>query len=195
MPLRLGKAAKATAFNERALQHDDDGDQDAALRDYIAAARAHPQWAVPWFNAGLIHKYRGHWAASLDANAEAVRRDAQHAGAVWNLGIAATALGDWATARKAWRLYGIDVPEGDGPIDFPIGPVPLRLHGTMGSEIVWADRIDPARAVLRGLPTPASGFAQGDTVLHDGAANGHVRNDAGRDVPVFDALQLLARYA
>jgi hypothetical protein len=32
----------------------------------------------------------------------------------WNLGIAATVLRDWATARDSWSGYGIDLPAGDG---------------------------------------------------------------------------------
>ncbi|MGJ7524706.1 tetratricopeptide repeat protein [Variovorax sp. GB1P17] len=191
MPLRLGKAGKATALNELGRQRDEDGDQDGALHAYLQAGQAHPQWAVPWFNAGLIHKYRGDWAASLAANAEAVRRDPGNEGALWNLGIAATALGDWATARRAWQRYGIGVPDGDGPVDFFIGLTPIRVHGDEASEVVWSDRIDPARAILRNVPTPASGHRYGDLVLHDGAANGY-RLRGEREVPVFDALELIA---
>jgi tetratricopeptide (TPR) repeat protein len=191
MPLRLGKAGKATALNELGRQRDEDGDQDGALQAYLRAGKAHPHWAVPWFNAGLIHKYRGDWAASLAANAEAVRRDPGNEGALWNLGIAATALGDWSTARRAWQRYGIGVPDGDGPVEFFVGLTPIRVHGDEASEVVWSDRIDPARAILRNVPTPACGHRYGDLVLHDGAANGY-RLRGEREVPVFDALELIA---
>ncbi|CAA2106619.1 tetratricopeptide repeat protein [Variovorax paradoxus] len=191
MPIRFGKAGKATALNELGRQRDDDGDQDGALEAYARASAVHPYWAVPWYNAGLIHKYRGDWAASLQANARAVECDPQNQGAIWNLGIAATALGDWATARRAWRQYGIGVPDGDGPVDYFVGLTPIRVHGGEASEVVWADRIDPARAILRNVPTPASGHRYGDLVLHDGAANGY-RQRGDREVPVFDALELIA---
>jgi tetratricopeptide (TPR) repeat protein len=191
MPLRLGKAGKATALNELGRQRDEEGDQDGALQAYLQAGQAHPQWAVPWFNAGLIHKYRGDWAASLATNAEAVRRDPGNEGALWNLGIAATALGDWPTARRAWQRYGIGVPDGDGPVEFFVGLTPIRVHGDEASEVIWSDRIDPARAILRNVPTPACGHRYGDLVLHDGAANGY-RLRGEREVPVFDALELIA---
>lgn len=191
MPIRLGKAGKATAFNELGRRRDDEGDQDGALQAYAQASAVHPYWAAPWYNAGLIHKYRGEWAASLQANARAVQCEPGNQGAIWNLGIAATALGDWATARRAWRQYGIGIPDGEGPIDFFVGLTPIRVHGDEASEVVWADRIDPARAILRSVPTPASGHRFGDLVLHDGAANGY-RMRGEREVPVFDALELIA---
>lgn len=191
MPIRIGKAGKANALNELGRQRDDDGDQDGALQAYAQASAVHPHWAAPWYNAGLIHKYRGEWAASLQANARAVQCEPGNEGAIWNLGIAATALGDWATARRAWRQYGIGVPEGEGPIDYFVGLTPIRVHGDGGTEVVWADRIDPARAILRNVPTPACGHRYGDLVLHDGAANGY-RLRGEREVPVFDALELIA---
>ncbi|KIQ25225.1 hypothetical protein RT97_24380 [Variovorax paradoxus] len=191
MPIRIGKAGKATAFNELGRRRDEEGDQDGALEAYAQASAIHPGWSVPWYNTGLIHKYRGEWAASLEANARAVQCEPGNEGALWNLGIAATALGDWTTARRAWQQYGIQVPEGEGPIDFFIGLTPIRVHGDEASEVVWSDRIDPARAILRNVPSAACGHRFGDLVLHDGAANGY-RKHGDREVPVFDALELIA---
>jgi tetratricopeptide (TPR) repeat protein len=191
MPIRLGKAGKATAYNELGRRRDDEGDQDGALEAYARASAIHPGWAVPWYNTGLIHKYRGEWAASLQANARAVQCEPGNEGALWNLGIAATALGDWATARRAWRQYGIGIPDGEGPVDYFVGLTPIRVHGDEGTEVVWADRIDPARAILRNVPTPACGHRYGDLVLHDGAPNGY-RLRGEQEVAVFDALELIA---
>jgi tetratricopeptide (TPR) repeat protein len=169
-------------------RRDDEGDQDGALEAYAQASAIHPGWAVPWYNTGLIHKYRGEWAASLQANARAVQCEPGNEGALWNLGIAATALGDWTTARRAWRQYGIGIPEGEGPVDYFVGLTPIRVHGDEGTEVVWADRIDPARAILRNVPTPACGHRYGDLVLHDGAPNGY-RLRGEREMAVFDALE------
>ena len=194
MPIRIGKAGKAgkaTALNELGRRRDDEGDQDGALEAYAQASAIHPGWSVPWYNAGLIHKYRGEWTASLQANARAVQCEPGNEGALWNLGIAATALGDWTTARRAWRQYGIDIPEGEGPVDYFVGLTPIRVHGDEGTEVVWADRIDPARAILRNVPTPACGHRYGDLVLHDGAPNGY-RTLRGQERAVFDELDVLA---
>jgi hypothetical protein len=75
-------------------------------------------------------------------------------GEAWNLGIAATALGDWATARRAWTAFGVTLPAGpaDQPIDGDFGITPIRLNPdprfaepefTIGgvryrTEVVWA---------------------------------------------------------
>jgi hypothetical protein len=95
-------------------------------------------------------------------------------------------------ARDAWRGFGIDVPSGDGPIDMPCGYGPIRLHPKGDAEVVWAYRIDPARAVLASIPFPESEHGWKDVVLNDGAPTGY-RQYRGKEVPVFDALQRLER--
>lgn len=161
-----------------------------AERAYREAAAAAPSWATPWYNLGLMQKYRSEWRSSFDCNLRAVQLDESSEAAWWNLGIAATALDEWQTARRAWRACGIDIPDGDGPLDLDFGLVPIRLNGTGDSEVVWARRLDPARATLLSIPLPGSGHRWNDVVLHDGAANGY-RKLRGRDVPVFDELTIL----
>lgn len=95
-------------------------------------------------------------------------------------------------ARHAWTNYGIQVPEGDGPLHMNLGLIPLRLNPEGAAEVVWAERIDPARAYLLSVPLPGSGFRHGDTLLHDGYPAGQ-RLDKGQLVPVFNALQLLVK--
>ena len=145
---------------------------------------------MPFYNAGLIHKYAGSWELSLHQNQHAVERDTSDTDAWWNLGIAATALGRWDVARRAWRSAGIEVPDGTGPIDFPCGRTPVRLNPATDGEVVWCDRLDPVRALIRNIPLPESGFRFHDIVLHDGAANGY-RKLGDRECPVFDCLSLL----
>jgi hypothetical protein len=167
------------------------GSLSAARATYAAASSLAPGWPVPWFNRGLIAKFERRWADCRAFNLRASELDPNSPPAWWNLGIAATALGDWETARTAWSRYGIDVPEGSGPLDMALGAVPIRVSPLEHPEVVWCDRLDPARAVIRSVPTPESGRGVGDTVLHDGEPKGS-RRLSGRDVPVFDELQLLA---
>lgn len=47
-----------------------------------------------------------------------------------NLGIAATALSRWDVARRAWRNYGLDVPDADSPIGGNFGNGPVRINPT-----------------------------------------------------------------
>jgi hypothetical protein len=126
----------------------------------------------------------------------------------WNLGIAATALGDWATARRAWTAFGVTVPEGaaDEPINGNFGAAPIRLNPEprfaeppllldgqqYQPEVVWATRLCPARARIDNVPLPDSGHRHGDVVLHDGDPVGERRyGDSVRSV--FNEIALLER--
>ena len=64
--------------------------------------------------------------------------------------------------------------------------VPIRCN----EEVLWCQRIDPARAIILSVPFPESERRYRDLVLHDGAPNGS-RWYRGEEVPVFDELELL----
>lgn len=82
------------------------------------------------------------------------------------------------------------MPEGAGPIDMNLGLVPIRVSPASNPEVLWCRRLDPARALIRSVPMAESGRGYGDLVLHDGEPKG-TRSVQGREVPVFDELQLL----
>ena len=154
---------------------------------YHAHLERKPRDAAIWFDLGLAHKILHEWEDCARANGRALEiRNRRGDPAWWNLGIAATGMRDWATARRAWRGYGIDrIREGDGPIEDDFGQTPVRLpHG----EVVWGKRIDPARVKIENIPFPESGYRWGDVVLHDGAPNGE-RLVHGRTYSVFDVLE------
>jgi tetratricopeptide (TPR) repeat protein len=181
---------RAAQLNEQGLELDRAGRAAEAEAAYRRAIEADPSWAVPHYNLGLLCKYAGRWAESLDASRRALELDASDAAAAWNLGIAATALGEWAIARQAWERCGIELPPGAGPIQADFGPVPIRLDPDGRGEVVWARRIDPARARIVSVPLPESGHRYSDLLLHDGAAVGE-RRLGERAVPVFNALARL----
>lgn len=142
---------------------------------------------------GLAHKYRRDWASSLAANLRSIARsDEKNEAAIWNAAIAATAMGDWEQARRLWTDYGITLPAGAGPIEGRFGVCCIRLNPWADGETVYAQRIDPARAVLLNVPLPDSGYRWGDIVLNDGARTGERQYGQGV-VPVLNALQLLER--
>lgn len=141
-----------------------------------------------WYNAALAHKFLRNWAKAYDLGREAAARSTPGSEdpAFWNLGIAATIVEDWTTARHAWSGYGLDVPDGEGEIEADFGTTPIRLSG---GEVVWARRLCPTRARVLNVPTPGSGRRFGEVVVHDGAPNGE-RTVDGRTYPVFDELLL-----
>ncbi len=144
---------------------------------------------------GLAHKYLGEWSDSLQHNlrARALKGEFEESLA-WNAGIAATGLGDWAEARRQWKQCGIDIPDGEGPIERDLGVVSIRLNPWGNGETVWARRIDVVRARLLNVPLPESGHRLFDIVLHDGASTGRRRTgDGDRTAPVFNALDTLAQ--
>ena len=108
----------------------------------------------------------------------------------WNAGIAATALGDWPRARRAWAAYGITLPPGDGPLDMGLGPTPIRVAVASEPEVVWCDRIDPCRARIASVPFPESRRRHRDLLLHDGEPRGK-RRLGERNLSVFDELVVL----
>lgn len=181
---------RASKLHSQAQQLHGEGREDEAIARYQQAVALDPEKSESHYNLGLIYKYRGDWARSFDYNREASTLAPEDEAANWNLGIAATALGDWAVARRAWRQCGVELPEGEGPIQGDLGLTPVRLNPEGDGEVVWARRIDPARARICNVPLPESGFGEGDIVLHDGAAEGF-RRLGEREVPVFNVLTLL----
>ena len=164
-------------------------DDDEALRLYHEALRLDPERPSTLYNIGLIHKYRGEWAESREFNRRSVELRPDDEAANWNLAIAATALGDWRTARSVWHRLGMGIDEGDTAIDANFGLTPVRLNPEGNAEVVWARRICPVRARIESIPFPDSGYRRGDVVLHDGAGTGSRMLD-GRARPVFNVFLL-----
>jgi tetratricopeptide (TPR) repeat protein len=176
---------------EQGLSLEQDGDVAGAEEAYRAATARRPDWSVPYYNLGLLCKYQGRWPESLAFNRLATERAPDDRDAWWNLGIAATALAEWGEARRAWSACGLEPPPGSGPPNYGFGAAPIRLDPTGDAEVVWADRLDPARATIVSIPLPTSARNHGDVVLTDGAADGY-RVVEGRQYPVLNVLAVLS---
>jgi tetratricopeptide (TPR) repeat protein len=179
------------ALHDEAYEAMDRGELDQASRLFEALLEHDPGNPGYHYMRGLAHKYQMDWATSLHHNLQAIEledenNEAQH----WNAAIAATALGEWAQARKLWTACGIRLPDGEGPIDADFGVAVVRLNPWHGGETVFMRRIDPVRGRLLNVPLPESGHRFGDIVLHDGARTGG-RLDGEHEVPVFNELQRL----
>ncbi|HEX5084750.1 MAG TPA: tetratricopeptide repeat protein [Blastocatellia bacterium] len=181
----------AIRHNDQAVKLKERGLIAEAVKYYQKAIKLWPAWATPWYNLGLLRKEQRNWQESMRCNQNAVAVDPSEPEAWWNLGIAATALEDWAEARRAWKGFGIEIPEGEGPIEMELGLTPIRINPFDEAEVVWCRRIDPARAIIDCVPLPQSDHRFGDLLLHDGAPNGF-RKVGENEVPVFDEIQLIA---
>jgi tetratricopeptide (TPR) repeat protein len=181
----------AHRLHERGVALGREGRSEEAIAVYLQAIAKDPLRANSHYNIGLIHKYRGEWRQSFAFNHRANELDSADEAARWNLAIAATALRDWAMARRMWAEQGIELA-GAGPIESDFGMTPVRLHPDGNGEVVWARRIDPVRARIDNIPFPDSGFHYHDVVLHDGAPVGS-RTHGDRKYSVFNVLELFER--
>lgn len=121
------KAARSKAANERGRMLAHEGRHDEALAAYREAVELDAENSHAWFNMALVHKYDRAWEEAVRCGQRAAQLVTDDYPTWWNLGIAATALGDWSLARKAWRRCGIDIPDGEGEIEpLALGLVPIR---------------------------------------------------------------------
>lgn len=208
LPRSKGECSPKRVWGEW-MAADEAGDTVSAVALADELLTLDPDSSFSWFHAGLLSKALGRWQESAYRNANAVelytRKDAKafdgESAAARNLGIAATALGDWEQARAAWRAYGIEVDDGNGPIDDNFGLCPIRINpepaiphqivpNLGATAVVWCQRRSPAHGVIASVPLPESGHRFGNVVLHDGQPRGSRMVD-GREVPVFDELARL----
>ena len=180
---------KAKELLVLAKELESEGKIDDTIKVYEHIIEIDPTWVVAPYNLGFIYKYKCHWELSLHYNLMALHNAPSDQPSIWNAGIAATALSKWLDARAAWKRFGINLPDDpqDAELRMNIGTTPIRLKEN--GEVIWAKRIDPARAIIENIPTAESNRRYGDIVLNDGAPNGF-RKRFGQDCPVFDELEL-----
>ncbi len=161
------------------------------------AARQLPGDPSVQFDHAVLLKLDGDFEGARTRFERVLERHPEERSAWWNVGICATAMGDWAAARKAWTSVGFRLPDGEGDFARPGEPTPVRLPTRDGArvdhEVVWGLRMCPARVRLTGIPCFPRDAQHGDTVLVDGEAVTEVAGLDGRPVGVLPALATLER--
>lgn len=190
---RARQVKRASKLNEAGRQALQQHDLDRAERLFMKSIEKVPLFGPPWFNLGLVFKQQRRWMEAAICNRRSIEVGAgEEDPAYWNLGIAATAVRDWESARWAWSGYGVEIHGNDGPIAMEMGPAPVRINPDTTGEVVWGRRIDPARVVIESVPLPGSGHRWHDIVLHDGVPSGQ-RTWGDREFAVFDELAIWER--
>lgn len=177
---------------QQAIDLKEKGQIVESIKLYKKIIQFYPSWATPFYNLGLIHKYRCEWTESFEYNKKACDLNPDDEASQWNLGISATALMDWKVARMAWNHFGLNLDLSSDEPNMNFGRTPIRLNPDGNGEVVWGLRIDPARTIIENVPFPESNHRYHDLILNDGAPVGH-RISNGREYPVFNELQVVKR--
>lgn len=169
---------------EQAIELENNGLTNEAIDLYQNIINLSPDWPTPYYNLGLIYKYQCDWRESFHFNQKALEFNLNNEAAHWNLGIAATALKDWKTARQAWNFFGLNLEINTDEVSMDLGSTPIRINPNHNAEVIWARRIDPARTIIESVPFPESMHRYNDLLLNDGAPVGY-RMSNGKEYPVL----------
>jgi len=189
--------------------------RDAEARAALDAGLAlTPDDGGLWADAALLHKWRGRWDEAFAAAERAADLLDAGRGVLWNLAIAATALGRGDRAADAWRALGLrarvndaGMPIVEGADGQPLPPVDLRVptrgsgHGlprqdvpdrAMGFELLSVAPLSPCHGVVQSPSFRSAPVDWGDVVLWDGAPVGWLRSAGDAPPrPRFPLLEIL----
>lgn len=174
------------------VEYDRRGDVYNAVKLCKRLARMAPDWSVPFAFLSRTYRSRMEWKPTFHYCLKAVEHNAFDENLWETLGIAATALGEWETARYAWNQLGFHFKPSAEALHLDLGIVPVRLNPGTQPEIVAARRIDPVRCVIESIPQPSSGRGYKDLILVENQTNQNSSFYLQRKkLYIHDELQLL----
>lgn len=183
--------AVARLLNDAGNSVSNGGHPTLALWLYKMASLLSPSWSFPVFNIGLREMDRLNWKASLAAYQKAAKLNEDDEATWWNLATSATALRNWPEAMRGWEKVGLTVLEmRDGEVYAPCPRACVRVDPNgPNPEVVWGERLDPARIRILNVPFGRSGRRYNDIILNSGAPSG-TRTSGKEEFPVFDELDV-----
>jgi hypothetical protein len=101
-------------------------------------------------------------------------------------------LQNWKSARQAWVAIGFEIEINDEELILNLDFSPIRINPELNPEVVWCDRIDPARATICNIPFPGSDRRFGDIILNDNVHEG-IKESDGIEYPILNEIQLLVK--
>ncbi|WP_410499123.1 hypothetical protein [Chitinibacter sp. S2-10] len=168
----------------------EEGDLAQAEQHFLAALAIDEQDAQTHYDLALLYKNSepSNWPLAQRHNARALALKPDDEAARWNLGIAATANRDWETAAQAWRALALSYSAGQLAQPVPGELVAIRIRVGKHQEVVFGQRLDPARALVTGVPIPDLEIGHGDILLLDAVPRGERQLD-GVAYPVYEVLE------
>lgn len=182
------KAAAHAAWEE--------GELAQAEQHFLAALALDEQDAQTHYDLALLYKNSepSNWPKAQQHNARALEIKPDDEAAWWNLGIAATANQDWATAAQAWAKFDQTFSaEQLAALRTGSERVAIRIRIGKQQEVIWGERLDPARARINGVPLPDLEIGHGDILLLDGVPRG-ARELDGVSYPVYEVLERIYQH-
>lgn len=175
-------------FFEQARIYEIQGDPYNAVKLYKKVVRLAPRWAEPYHFLCRFYRKRKEWKPSLYYSQKAVTYNPEDKTAFQILAIAATALNKWRIARIAWNRLGFNFKENNKILKLNLGFIPVCINAEHKPEIVWAQQIGPARAIIESIPQPSSGKRYKEEILIDNNPIAY-RVFQGKRLPVYEELE------
>ena len=176
------------------IEYDRQGDVYNAAKLCKRLAKLAPDWSAPFAFLGRMYRSRNEWKPTLHYCLKAVEHNPFDENIWETMGLAATALGDWVTARYAWNQLGFQFKNSAEALRLDLGVVPVRLNPFTQPEVVAVHRIDPVRATIESIPQPSSGRRYKDLILIESKPSARFFQQ-NKKLPVHDEVQLLKQSA
>ena len=172
------------ALFEAGQQYEKIADYYHAIKLYKRIIKQATYWPEPYLRLGAIYRERKEWKPALYYNKKAIALAVDNKEAWWNVGIAATALNKTRLAKRVWQKFGLS--------NTTSHPISVKIAYQDKFEVLGAQRVDAARAIIQSIPHPKSGRKFHDLLLIDNAVKGY-HISGYQKLPIYDELDLLKR--